>query len=160
MATIEVNEQQKSELKSRGFVIKDAVDVVSNRRHFWDPRLDESGQVMGWTRPLPADPLRMNTYLARGFMLQDPQGRMAPPRGYFMRSTPPIASPHETKAVVVENVYERKCPICGKVFPDNDSLITHMIHHRSGEAKKKASKKPKRCKKVSKIRGESPKEVS
>ena len=168
MAKIEVTKEQERVLQSKGYVVKPVTDVVYNRRSFWDPHKDESGQVMGWTRPLPADGLRMNRYLAKGFLLQDPDGNFAPPPGHFRRDKG-IASPG-VKAVTTggQDVGEKgeeitktlQCPICQKDFPDNDSLIHHMIYHRS-KVKKVKAKKSKRGKsrKSKKSGANSPEEV-
>lgn len=155
MAKIEVTPEQERELKGKGYAIKPAVDVVSNRRHYWDPRKDEGGNVMGWTSPLPGDALRMNFYMRKGFRLEDPDGNMAPPPGYFRRAIQPMAVPAKPVEVGVgsgeigqkadEVAHGLRCPICQKDFPDTDTLVHHVIYHRS-KAKKVKAKKSKRGK--------------
>jgi hypothetical protein len=159
LAKIEVTPEQKKELDSKGFVAKPAVDIVSNRRSYWDPRKDEKGNVFGWTHPLPGDTVRMNFYLRKGFKLEDPEGHIAPPPGYFNRRMPAIPSPakaHEVGTGKGEigqkgETTMLQCPICQKEFPDADTLVHHMTYHRSKGAKKKA-KKTKRAK----LRGKHP----
>ena len=150
MAKIEVTPAQEKELNSRGFAIKPAVDVVSNRRCYWDPHKDEKGNVMGWTRPLPGDALRMNFYMRNGFKLEDPDGNLAPPPGYFRRSIQPMATPKKAPEVGVgsgeigqkssEATQGLRCPICHRDFPDADTLVHHMFYHRSKANKVKAQK--------------------
>ena len=157
MAKIEMTSEQERELKSKGFVAKPAIDIVSNRRNYWDPRKDEEGNVMGWTLPLPGDTARMNFYLRKGFKLEDPDGNLGPPPGFFRRNLTPMLAPMKAKAHEVgvgsgEIVQKSegvtpilRCPICQKDFPDADTLVHHMIYHRS-KAKKVKAKKSKRGK--------------
>ena len=145
MAKIEVTEEQKKILRGKGYVVKAPYDHSYNRRSFWDPHEDEKGNVMGWTRPLPADTLRMNRYLAKGFLLQDPQGHTSPPPGHFGRAKPMVSPGRKTVSgkKVVDAPHTAQglpCPFCEQVFPDKDSLINHMIYHRSTKAKKSAKK--------------------
>jgi hypothetical protein len=149
--------EQERELKSKGYAVKPVTDVVSNRRFYWDPRLDEKGNVMGWTRPLPGDTARMNFYLRRGFKLEDPDGNLGPPPGFFRRNLTPMLVPAKAKTLEVgvgsgeigqksDGVIPGlRCPICQKEFPDADTLVHHMIYHRS-KAKKVKAKKSKRGK--------------
>lgn len=155
MAKIDVTPEQERELKSKGFVAKPAIDIVSNRRNYWDPRKDEKDNVMGWTRPLPGDTARMNFYLRKGFKLEDPDGNIAPPPGYFRRNLIPMLAPTKAKAHEVGvgsgKIVQKsdgvtpglRCPICQREFPDADTLVHHMTYHRSAKAKSKA-RKPKR----------------
>jgi len=172
LAKIEMTSEQERELKSKGFVAKPAIDIVSNRRNYWDPRKDEEGNVMGWTLPLPGDTARMNFYLRKGFKLEDPDGNLGPPPGFFRRNIEPMLVPTKAKAHEVGTgegeigtinvpIYETSteedvrtrgleaikkfltCPICQKEFPDADKLVHHMTYHRSAQAKSKA-RKPKR----------------
>ena len=157
MAKIEMTPDQEKELRSKGFVAKPAIDIVSNRRYYWDPRKDEKGNVMGWTRPLPGDTVRMNFYLRNGFKLEDPDGIVGPPPGFFRRNLTPMLAP--TKALEVgvgkgeigqknnEETQEIKCPLCPKTFPDADTFVHHMTYHRSAKAKSKA-RRPKRGKRI------------
>jgi hypothetical protein len=157
LAKIEMTPEQKRELASKGFVAKPAIDIVSNRRFYWDPRKDEKGKVMGWTRPLPGDTARMNFYLRKGFKLEDPDGNIGPPPGYFRRNLTPMLAPTKVKTHEVgtgkgeigqksEGVTPGlQCPICQKEFPDADTLVHHMSYHRSAKAKSKA-RRPKRGK--------------
>lgn len=159
MAKIDVTPEQERELKSKGFVAKPVTDVVSNRRSYWDPRKDEGDNVMGWTLPLPGDTARMNFYLRKGFKLEDPDGNLGPPPGYFRRNLTPMLAPMKAKAHEVgvgsgEIVQKSdgitpilRCPICQKDFPDADTLVHHMIYHRSAKSKSKG-RKPKRGKKI------------
>lgn len=152
MAKIEVTPDQERELKKTGYVVKPVYDAVNVRRHFWDPHKDEKGNVMGWTRPLPADARRLNNYLRYGFRLQDPEGNMAPPPGYFRKRMAAMPSPGIAQAsnvssgeIVKKPVKEGvpgafECGICHQWFPDTDSLIHHMIYHRSAKAKAEAKK--------------------
>ena len=141
--TIELTPKEAQELKSKGMLARQATDVRTNRRCYWDPHLDEKGKVMGWTRPLPGDSLRMTFYLRHGFMLQDPDGNTAPPPGYFLRRTPPTPTPREVTPEVGKESQGLQCPICGRSFLDADTLVHHMTYHRSAKAKAKA-RKPKR----------------
>jgi len=153
LAKIELTPTQEAELKSKGMLAKPVTDVVSNRRCYWDPRKDEAGNVMGWTRPLPGDTVRMTFYLNKGFKLEDPDGNIAPPPGYFQRRITPISTPKKVTQVgagegqvgqkKVEGPSAFKCPICQKDFPGPDALVHHMTYHRSAKAKAKA-RKPKR----------------
>lgn len=155
MAKIEMTPEQKRELASKGFVVKPTTDVVSNRRYYWDPRKDEKGNTMGWTRPLPGDSVRMNFYMRKGFKLEDPEGNLAPPPGHFRQRIQPMASPTKPHEVGIgkgeigqksnEAAQGLQCPICQKDFPDTDTLVHHMIYHRS-KAKKVKAKKSKRGK--------------
>jgi len=156
LAKIEVTSEQERELKSRGFVVKPVTDEVSNRRHYWDPHKDEKGNVMGWTRPLPGDAVRMNFYMRQGFRLEDPDGNVAPPPGHFLRRTPPILTPREVREVgvgsgevgqkqILGTAPVLQCPICQKDFPDTDTFVHHMIYHRSRKAKVKAKVNLKRA---------------
>lgn len=147
MAKIEVTPEQERELKSKGYAVKPAIDIVSNRRSYWDPRKDEKGNVMGWTRPLPGDTARMNFYLRKGFKLEDPDGNVGPPLGYFRSRTPAMSIPDEVgtgKGEIGQKskgiTPELRCPICQKDFPDADTLVHHMSYHRSARAKAKARK--------------------
>jgi hypothetical protein len=155
LAKIDVTPEQERELKSKGYAVKPVTDVVSNRRSYWDPRKDEEGNVMGWTLPLPGDTARMNFYLRKGFKLEDPEGNLGPPPGYFRRNLTPMLAPTKAPEVGVgsgEIVQKSagttpilRCPICQKDFPDTDTLVHHMIYHRS-RAKKVKAKKSKRGK--------------
>ena len=152
MATIEVTPEQKRELASKGYAVKPVYDVVSNRRSYWDPRKDEKGRVFGWTRPLPGDSARMNFYMRKGFRLEDPDGNMGPPPGYFrarsieatkVPSTKPKEVGTGSGEIVAKGNGETpalRCPICQRDFPDTDTLVHHMIYHRSTKAKKNGRK--------------------
>ncbi len=154
MPEIKVTPQQEKELKSKGYAIKPAYDEVSNRRYYWDPRKDENGNAMGWTRPLPGDTLRMNYYLRKGLKLEDPEGNTAPPPGYFRRRTPAMPVPQDTEGLAEVSVTHDevppqnkkdavlRCPLCEKEFPDSETLLKHMRRHESRKNKsKKGGKK-------------------
>jgi hypothetical protein len=145
MPQINLTPEQKKDLESKGFAVKEAYDEISNRRSYRDPHKDEEGNVMGWTLPLPGDSLRMNYYLQKGFELKDPDGNTAPPPGYFRRRMPIIPTPKANgqvnKSVTHDEVPPKKdsvlrCPLCGQEFPDSETLIKHMLRHKKREKNK------------------------
>ncbi len=124
---------EKAELDRAGYFVTDkGVKVVRNYRSYYDPRKDEKGNVMGWTQPMPSDPLRMLRYLRKGFLLQDPEGHMSPPKP--MRIDPRllvVPLPGQIPQVI-------QCPLCERTFQDKDALISHMpIHKGKGKGVKK-----------------------
>ena len=134
----------------KGFGASENVPIRTNRRHYWDPRKDESGNVMGWTTPLPGDPLRFTLYLRNGFMPTDPEGHTAPPSEFFRRFRPTAASKViNTQPVAVIEVAGNghlTCPICQQGFEDKAELITHITRHKSKPRPMKAKKRGKKKK--------------
>lgn len=109
MAIVKLTPQEKAQVESQGFAVRDLKHLEGERRSYYDPRTNT------WTAPLHADRQRMLYYLRMGFLLEKPTGEAVQPQAEPVREME-VAEP---PSPVV-------CPLCGKPCKDRPGMAIHI----------------------------------